>query len=51
MSTKRTKSFTALTDSPPDCQSGSTRKFGSPPSPIRQKIQKRFHSLYEGTWA
>ena len=51
MSTRRTKSFTALTDSPPDCQSGSTLKLGRPPSPMRQKIQNRFHSLYDGTWA
>ena len=47
----RMKSLIALTEPFAVSQSGSTRTPGSAPSPIRQKIQKRFHSLYVGTCA
>ena len=43
------KSFTTLTDACFGSQSGSTRTPSSTPSPIFQKIQNRFHSLYDGT--
>ena len=41
----------ALTVPFDESQSGSTRTPGMEPSPIRQNIQKRFHSLYVGTCA
>ncbi len=44
-------SLTTLTARSSDSHSGSTRTPGSAPSPIFQKIQKRFHSLYDGTCA
>ena len=45
------KSLVALTDPFAVSHSGSTRTPGSAPSPMRQNIQKRFHSLYVGTCA
>ena len=41
-------SFIALTERSLGSHAGSTRTPGSAPSPIFQKIQKRFHSLYDG---
>ncbi len=45
------KSLTALTEPWEVSQAGSTRTPGSAPSPMRQNIQNRFHSLYIGTLA